>query len=221
MLKQKIHAPLRIKAVNDAGEFSGYGSVFGTTDSYGDVVVKGAFNESLVDWASKGRMPSLLWQHDTKEPIGVYTKMNEDDEGLYVEGRLLIDDDPLAKRAHAHLKAGSLSGMSIGYSLPEGGWHYDSEKDVFVLTKIDLWEVSLVTFPANDEARVAEVKSVLSHGQTPSIRQVEHCLRDVGFSARQAKALIADGYSGINPRDEGKDAELIQTIKSLTQTMRA
>ena len=220
MLKQKLHAPLRIKEVGDSGEFSGYGSVFGTTDSYGDVVVKGAFTQSLADWAGKGRMPSLLWQHDTKEPIGVYTEMKEDDEGLYVEGRLLIDDDPLAKRAHAHLKAGSLSGMSIGYSLPGDGWHYDKEKDVFVLSKIDLWEVSLVTFPANDEARVAQVKSILTHGDTPNIRQVEHCLRDVGFSARQAKAFIADGYSGIGLRDEGGDAELIKSINELTQSMR-
>jgi len=220
MLKQKLHAPLRIKSVSETGEFSGYGSVFNTEDSYGDVVVKGAFTESLQDWAAKGRMPSLLWQHDVSEPIGVYTRMEEDDEGLYVEGRLLVDDDPLAKRAHAHLKAGSLSGMSIGYSLPPEGWSHDKEKDIYVLSKINLWEVSLVTFPANDEARVSQVKSILSHGQTPNIRQVEHCLRDVGFSARQAKAFIADGYSGINLRDEGQDAELIKTISALTQSMR-
>ena len=221
MLKTKLHVPLHIKAVDESGEFSGYGSIFGNTDSYGDVVVKGAFTDSLAAWAEKGRMPSLLWQHNADEPIGVYTKINEDDEGLYVEGRLLIDDDPLAKRAHAHLKAGSLSGMSIGYSLADDGWHYDKEKDVFMLEKIDLWEVSLVTFPANDEARVEQVKSLLTHGKTPNIRQVEHCLRDVGFSARQAKAIIADGYSGIDPRDDGDDVELLQSIKSLTESLRS
>lgn len=217
MLKQILHAPLHIKAVEKSGEFSGYGSVFGVVDSYGDVVMPGAFNDSLADWASKGRMPALLWQHDTHEPIGVYTKMQEDAEGLHVEGRLLIDDDPLAKRAHAHLKAGSISGMSIGYSIAAEGARFQG--DILLLEKINLWEVSLVTFPANDEARVQQVKNALGHGQIPNIREVERFLRDAGFSARQAKALLADGYSGINPRDEDVDAELLQHVKKLTQSM--
>ncbi|GJH59414.1 hypothetical protein ECZC03_48540 [Escherichia coli] len=62
------------------------------------------------------------------EPIGVYTEMKEDDVGLYVRGRLLVDDDPLAKRAHAHMKAGSLTGLSIGYILKD--WEYDREKGI-------------------------------------------------------------------------------------------
>ena len=78
--------------------------------------------------------------------------MKEDDVGLYVRGRLLIDDDPLAKRAHAHMKAGSLTGLSIGYVLKD--WEYDRSKEAFLLKEIDLWEVSLVTFPSNDEARI-------------------------------------------------------------------
>lgn len=220
MLRNTLHAPLQIKSIEDSGEFSGYGSVFGVTDSYGDVVVRGAFSQSLADWADKKRMPAMLWQHDTREPVGVYKIMREDAEGLYVEGRLLVDDDPLARRAHAHMKAGSLSGLSIGYSIPEGGMRYDSDNSVFLLEKIDLWEVSLVTFPANDEARVQQVKSTLRHGQIPTIREVEHCLRDVGFSARQAKALLADGYSGIDPRDEAWNVEEQQkTIQQLIQTI--
>ncbi len=91
------------------------------------------------------------------EPIGVYTEMKEDDVGLYVRGRLLIDDDPLAKRAHAHMKAGSLTGLSIGYVLKD--WEYDRSKEAFLLKEIDLWEVSLVTFPSNDEARISDVKN--------------------------------------------------------------
>ena len=111
--------------------------------------------------------------------------------------------------------------MSIGYSLPTDGWHYDKEKDVFILEQIKLWEVSLVTFPANDEARVQQVKNVLAHGQTPDIRTVERYLRDAGFSKRQAKAFLAEGYSGIDHRDDGDDAEIIKAINSLTEKMRA
>lgn len=215
MNKKRFDAPLKIKAVEETGEFSGYGSVFGVEDSYGDVVVQGAFAESLAEWGAKGRMPSLLWQHNMQEPIGVYTEMREDSEGLYVEGRLLVDDDPLAKRAHAHLKAGSISGLSIGYSLPGDGWRYDTDKDIFVLEKIDLWEVSLVTFPANDEARVDQVKHALSVGQLPTVRDVERCLRDVGFSVKQAKAILAEGYQGITMRDAGETLSAANNLLNL------
>lgn len=217
--RQRIDVPLQIKSVDDAGEFSGYGSVFGVEDSYGDVVVRGAFEQSLSEYAEKGRLPSMLWQHRMDEPIGVYTKMSEDDNGLYVEGRLLVDDDPQAKRAHAHMKAGSLSGLSIGYTLPDG-WEYDSEKDVFILRQIDLWEVSLVTFPANDEARVQDVKAALSHGETPPPNKVERLLRDAGFSRRQAKQIMASGYKALVPRDAEAGleelAKLNRKIRGLT-----
>ena len=217
--KHHLDMPMRIKSVGDDGTFSGYGSVFGVEDSYGDVVMKGAFDASLADWKAKSMMPALLWQHDTTEPIGVYTLMREDDHGLYVEGRLLIDDDPLAKRAHAHLKAGSLSGMSIGYNLPEDGWRYDSEKGVFIIEKLNLWEVSLVTFPANDEARVQRVKAALSAGAIPKPSEVERLLRDAGFSRQQAKAVMAKGYTGIDQREADNSGEL-ESAKKLIQSLR-
>lgn len=210
--KQRLDMPLTIKSVSDTGEFEGYGSVFGVKDSYSDIVVPGAFLKSLNDWSAKGRLPALLWQHDMSEPIGVYTEMREDETGLYVKGRLLIDDDPLAKRAHAHMKAGSLSGLSIGYILND--WEYDRDKGGWLLKEIDLWEVSLVTFPANDEARISEVKSLLEKGETPPPSKVERALREVGFSGSQAKAFMAKGYSAITPREAGAD-EALQSLKSL------
>ena len=163
LTKQRLDTPLRIKSVSESGEFSGYGSVFGVKDSYSDIVMPDAFKDSLKKWQEKEQLPAMLWQHRMDEPIGVYTKMEEDDEGLYVEGRLLIDVDQLAKRAHGHMKAGSLSGLSIGYSLNDYEW--DQDKGAFLLKEIDLWEVSLVTFPANDEARVSDVKNALSKGE--------------------------------------------------------
>lgn len=211
---EKRNIQLRIKAVTDTGEFSGYGSVFGVKDSGGDIVVKGAFEESLDEWKSKGKLPAMLWQHKTDEPLSAYTVMEEDDEGLYFEGKLLIDADPLAKRAHAHLKAGSVDGMSIGYNLAEDGFQYDPEKEAFILSKIDLWELSIVTFPSNDQARVQTVKRALASGDIPQPKLVERYLRDV-MSVQQAKAFMAEGYSGISLRDAGNDAECVKAVQSI------
>lgn len=210
--KQRLDIPLTLKSVSDSGEFDGYGSVFGVKDSYSDIVMPGAFQKSLAAWQEKGRLPAMLWQHNMAEPIGIYTEMREDATGLYVKGRLLIEDDPLAKRAHAHMKAGSLSGLSIGYLLND--YEYDKDKSAFLLKEIDLWEVSLVTFPANDEARIADVKSLLERGETPPPSKVERALREVGFSGSQAKAFMAKGYSAISPREAGTD-EALQSLKSL------
>lgn len=213
LTKQRLDVPLQIKAVSDSGEFEGYGSVFGVKDSYSDIVTAGAFSKSLSAWTLKGCLPALLWQHKQDEPIGVYTEMREDANGLFVKGRLLIDDDPLAKRAHAHMKAGSLSGLSIGYSLKD--YEYDKAKDAFMLKEIDLWEVSLVTFPANDEARISNVKSAIAAGELPRPREFERVLRDAGLSRTQAKAFMAEGYSALSPRDADAEAAL-NVLKSIT-----
>ena len=211
MTKQRLDIPLKIKSVTETGEFEGYGSVFGVKDSYSDIVVPGAFQASLNEWREKGSLPAMLWQHQISEPVGVYTEMREDDTGLYVKGRLLIEDDPLSKRAHAHLKAGSLSGLSIGYILKD--WEYDRNKGAFLLKEIDLWEVSLVTFSSNDEARVSDVKSAFAHGDIPSQKSIERVLRDVGLSRTQAKAFMADGYRALSLRDAEEDA--LKTLKSI------
>lgn len=212
LTKNKLHAGLKIKSVSDTGEFEGYGSVFGVKDSYSDIVVKGAFQKSLDKHKEKGSLPALLWQHQMDEPIGVYTEMKEDENGLYVKGRLLIDDDALAKRAHAHLKAGSISGLSIGYSLND--YEYDNQKDAFILKDLDLWEVSLVTFPANEEARISDVKTALNTGEIPQPALVEKCLRDVGFSRSQAKAFMADGFKALRDADSDTNAA-IAALKSI------
>lgn len=207
--KHKIDVPLKIKSISETGEFEGYGSVFGVKDCYSDIVIPGAFEKSLSNWNEKKRLPAMLWQHKVSEPIGLYTEMKEDGDGLYIKGRLLVDDDPLAKRAYAHLKAGSLTGLSIGYELIDYSW--DKEKEGWILKEIDLWEVSLVTFPANDVARVSDVKAALKGGGLPSPVQVERCLRDVGFSHSQAKALMAKGMGALRDAGEGCD---LQTVKN-------
>ncbi|HGF8890775.1 TPA: HK97 family phage prohead protease [Yersinia enterocolitica] len=213
LTKQRMDFPLKLKSVSDSGEFEGYGSVFGVKDSYDDIVVPGAFIKSLNAWRDKNALPAMLWQHRMDEPIGIYTEMKEDDVGLFVKGRLLIDDDPLAKRAHAHMKAGSLTGLSIGYMLKD--WEYDRNKEAFLLKEIDLWEVSPVTFPSNDEARVSDVKSAFARGETPSPKSIERVLRDVGLSRTQAKAFMAEGYGAISLREADKVNDALNALKSI------
>lgn len=180
-MMNKYECPLEIKQIGDDGSFSGYGSVFGNVDHYGDVVEPGAFAKTLI-----AKTPAMLWQHDSMEPIGVWTKIAEDEKGLYMEGKLLTGKVARASEAHELLKAGAIKGLSIGYMPKAWEWSKDGSGDsIRHLKEVDLWEVSLVTFPANEAAVVTSVKSL------ESIRDVEETLREAGFSRSEAKALIA------------------------------
>ena len=180
-MHDRLDVPFKIKAVSEDGLFSGYGSVFGVIDSYKEVVAPGAFAESLSQ-----RTPAMLWQHRSGEPIGVYSALREDQTGLYVEGKLALKT---ARGAEAYelLKMGAISGLSIGFVTREDS--YDRVTDVRTLKKVDLWEVSLVTFPANDAARVSGVKSI---DTIASLADAESYLRDAGgLSRREATALVS------------------------------
>lgn len=179
---------LQIKATGDDGSIEGYGSVFGVVDNYDDVIAKGAFAASLKAHKAAGTMPAMLWQHDADEPIGIWTEMVEDAKGLKVKGQLCLET-ACGKEAHALLKMGALNGLSIGFISKQ--WAYDRDTEVRTLTEIDLWEVSLVTFPANEKSRITGVKAADVAG-IHTIRQAEQVLRDAGFSADAAKALIAE-----------------------------
>ena len=176
---------LQIKAAGDDGTVEGYGSVFGVRDNYDDVISKGAFVQSLKDHKAAGTMPAMLWQHDADKPIGVWTEMVEDEKGLRIKGQLAMETVK-GKEAHALLKMGALNGLSIGFMSKE--WAYDRDTEVRTLTAIDLWEVSLVTFPANEKARVTNVKSA-DEMATP--KDAEKALRDAGFSKSDATAFVS------------------------------
>lgn len=176
---------LQIKAAGDDGTVEGYGSVFGVRDNYDDVIEKGAFIQSLKDHKAAGTMPAMLWQHDADKPIGVWTEMVEDEKGLRIKGQLAMETVK-GKEAHALLKMGALNGLSIGFMSKE--WAYDRDTEVRTLTAIDLWEVSLVTFPANEKARVTNVKSA-DELQAP--KDAEKVLRDAGFSKSDATAFVS------------------------------
>lgn len=180
---------LEVKEVGDDGSFSGYGSVFGVVDSYREIVAKGAFSASLSEISAKKRPVPVLWQHRSGQPIGVYRQLKEDSHGLHVEGQLLKADVSQAREAYALMKAGAVSGLSIGYYVREDS--YDEKERIRTLKKLDLVEVSLVTFPANDEARVDAIKMKLAHGSLPELPEFERFLREAGFSKTQS-AVIAN-----------------------------
>jgi hypothetical protein len=197
--------PFEAKALDDeARAFEGYGSVFGVVDAYADVVAAGAFARSLKEWKSKQRTPALLWQHDPGQPTGVWDELREDEKGLYVKGHLA--DTQLGRESHTLLKMGALSGLSIGFRTRKS--QIDEETGIRTLTDIDLWEVSLVTFPANDPARVTAVKA---EDRWPTEREIEEILRDAGFSRTDAKSIIAKGYR-LAQREVASEVDVLAAI---------
>ena len=201
--------PLEVKAIDESGTFEGYAAVFGNVDAWDDIIVAGAFKATLKEHRGKKTMPALLWQHDSREPIGVWESMAEDDHGLFVKGRLLRADVQKAAEAYALLQAGALSGMSIGYYARD--YSVDEKTWIRTIKKIDLLEASLVTFPANESARVTGVKSA----GIKTIRDFEAFLRDVGgFSANEAKRIASKGFK---TREASELDEAANIMKSITQ----
>lgn len=207
---------LEIKATDD-GLIEGYGSVFNVVDSYDDIIAKGAFLNSIAEHKAAGTMPAMLWQHDSDKPIGIWTEISEDGKGLKLKGQLALET-ALGKEAHALLKMGALNGLSIGFMSRKS--MYDEMTDVRTLLEVELWEVSLVTFPANTAARITNVKNV-DVNKITSIRQAEKELRDAGFSVDVAKGVIAQIKSlALKERDAQLEADrALKAANALLQSM--
>lgn len=185
----------------DERSFSGYGSTFGNVDRVGDIVEKGAFAKSLDKHNTDGTMPAMLLHHDMHRPIGVWTKMEEDEKGLAVEGKLTqgVRD---ADEAYALLKDGALHSMSIGYRVVRE--EYDRKTGVNHLHEISLHELSLVTIPANAAAVVGGVKD---DDGIPNIRELERVLREAGLSRREAKAFLAEGFKALRSEEPAEPVQ--------------
>lgn len=180
------------KELTEDGSFEGYGSVFEVVDYYSEVVVAGAFTESLQRHASREQTIKMLWQHQPDKPIGVWPSLVEDKKGLKVEGKLFLDVAQ-GREAYVLMKGDKasglkgLDGLSIGYELLS----HEVDDKIWRLTKINLGEVSPVTFPACAPAGIGRVKNIAT------IRDFEGILRDAGFSRRDSKAIAADGYRAL------------------------
>lgn len=206
---QTMDFGLEVKALEDTGSFEGYASIFGNVDSGGDKVMPGAFVDGLKSAKSSGRTVKMLWQHDPNQPIGVWDDLAEDAKGLWGKGRLVMDV-PKAREVHALMKAGAIGGLSIGYRTKEAA----PEGNIRLLKKLDLFEVSPVTFPMNDRAKVTAVKSEamqeitekLKAGDRLTEREFETMAKGLGLSNSQAERAAR-----IHLKGPGEPVEAVQS----------
>jgi len=214
--------PLDLKegGVDEEGKFKGWGSTFGgSADAHGDVVVKGAFKDTIAQGGRNKNGIAMLYQHNPSEPIGIWTKLEELDQGLYVEGELILEVQR-AKETLALMRKGAIKGLSIGYDLPrlanglrdpdsyeivERGEQYNR-----YLKKVDLWEISPVTFPANVGANITTVKDFEG---CLTERDWEGALREAGLTKSQAQ-LIVKQMKTSSLRESGGGNEVVN-VESL------
>ncbi|KKB12373.1 primosome assembly protein PriA [Devosia geojensis] len=209
---------LEVKNLSDDGTFEGYGSIFGNVDSYGEVVEAGAFSKSLARHAKAKTSPLMLWQHNPDYPIGVWESLEEDSKGLFGRGRLLKGVQK-ADEAHIIMKNGAIRGLSIGYrelrAQPDGNNR--------TLLELDLMEISPVTFPANDKARITAVKSErmeefarrLRDGEPMPVKEFEDILREAGVPKAMAVQIASVGYAkAIRSESEGVKANDLANLRN-------
>lgn len=202
--------------------FEGYGAVFNNVDSYGDVIAKGAFRETMREAKASGQWPAMLLQHggwgmsaDDMTPIGVWTDMEEDDTGLFLKGKLA----PTARgtEMYALMKMQprpAINGLSIGYIPIKWKMRSTPDEPRRTLEQVKLMEISPVTFPANPKARIQAAKN------KTGIRLAEKALRDAGFSAGDAKAIVACGFNPQKPqRDVGGLSQLAAALQRSTTAL--
>lgn len=210
--------PFELKEVaENGGTFKGYAAVFGNVDQGGDVILPGAFREFVKNEDGK---VTILWQHDQRQPIGL-AAVSQDEHGLKVDGELLLAD-PIARKALAHMRAGTVRAMSIGFDVLRDGAKFVAD-GVRELSRLKLWEVSVVTFGMNPLARVAGVKSALD---ATNIRDFEDLVRDaLVLPRRQAKRLAAVAWPLLSDRDDREEAALelapvVDELRSLTDYLK-
>jgi len=171
--------------VKDGAHIEGYASFFGKADQGNDVVQAGAYAKSLNTVEPGTRRIKMLWQHDPAQPIGVWDVVKEDAKGLYVKGRIL-EQVAKGKEAMALIEAGAIDGLSIGYRTVKA---QKNDKGQRLLSELELWEVSLVTFPMLPEARVGAKGDQLDE----ELSQTGPLLRDVAAAINAARQSLVKG----------------------------
>ena len=231
MIERRDIRLIETKASDEPGRFSGYGAVFGNVDATGDVIKAGAFAETLGEWKSRGKFPPMLLQHggggfgggaEDMLPVGAWVDMEENRRGLRVEGQLFALGTEKGQYIYEGLKSGVLDGLSIGFQTREAIPGTRAGEPDRTLTNIDLWEVSIVTFPANPKARVTAVKSL----SLEQLRDLENALRDAGFSRtdRHKAVSVLKQWSQRDagaPISEQRDAAAPDDMTALLETLRA
>ena len=206
-------------AGGDVGTFGGYASVFGGVDSYKDTILPGAY-KSVIERIQMGaaRMPKMFINHRSWElPVGKWTKAYEDEKGLYMEGEL-TPGNPQAALVKAAMQHETVDGLSIGYTLSADDVDYidkDGDKIRVIKNISDLAEVSIVTFPADDAARVdlSSVKSALD--EINSIKDLEDFLREAGGFSKSLATATASRAKRIFTQRESEEIQLPQDLQQI------
>jgi hypothetical protein len=202
---------LKLAGNDTAGEITGYGAIFDELDLQGDIIRKGAFAASLAEHKAAKTWPAMLWSHDKSKPVGTWQSMREDGRGLFVGGKLNLDVQA-GREARALLKAGAFKGLSIGYRADPKATRYDAKLGARILGGVMLYEVSLVSIPANPAASVLQAKSI------GSALDLEDFLRSQGFAKAAAKAIVAGGWRALAKAPDAATLsnQLLAAVKAAT-----
>jgi len=186
MERKEFTAELECKADEKEGTIQGYASTFGgKPDSYNDIIAAGAFTNSIEKNGYGGNGIKMLWQHDSKMPAGIWTRMFENKTGLKIEGQLATKTQ-IGHDAYELIKLGAVNSMSIGFNIVDH--EVNPKTNVRTIKKADLWEVSLVTFPANTNATITQVKALIEESKTE--RELEQSLNSFGLSREASKYIV-------------------------------
>lgn len=212
--------PLDLKSIADDGAFEGYASLFGREDLGRDVIQRGAFAQSLAQKGAAG--VRLLFQHDPAEPIGVWTSLVEDAKGLFARGRL-TPGVARAREVLSLMRAGAIDGLSIGFRPLKA--RRDRTRGTRLIEKVDLWEISIVTFPMLPDARIQAAKSRPFARRLPTEREFEQWLtQDAGLTRSEARAVMRRGLEGLaGMRDAAPgpiDARLAERVSRVAAFLR-
>jgi HK97 family phage prohead protease len=231
----RMRCAFTVKAAGDKaqmGDIAGLGAAFNNVDQGGDVCVKGCFARSLEQYKTRGELPAMRWEHKWTEPVGDWFKAVEIDAGLDVEGKLWVDGKlpPTEATVSAYRVANSTGpkGMSIGYRAVA----WDIQNNVRYLREVELYEISIVSFPMNTDAVITSAKSaglLDADGKLVDIRTAEHVLREtLGLNAKQAKAFLAGGYKAVCERERdvppttgAPSADLLSIINQLKKDLQS
>lgn len=220
MLHKEVR--LEIKLASDDGLVEGYGSTFnGQPDAYGDVVLPGAFAESIAQHKQAGTMPLMLWGHQAGElPIGDWTDVDEDAKGLRLKGQV-DTNDPVGQRVHQAMKRKRVRGLSIGYETVKSRTD-ENRPGVRLLEKLNLWEVSPVNFPADRRASIVSVKGVeplrdrLAAGDRLTEREFELLFKQAfDLSNNEAERAVRINLKGQGEPGGTANDELKQFLSAL------
>ena len=199
--------------------FKGYASTFNGDDSYGDTILPGAYAKTIAEHG----MPKMFWGHDWDIPIGKWLSAVEDEKGLLVEGEFTPGNSQ-ADAVMAAMKHGTVNGLSIGFRLAEGDYERKKDGGRIIKNVSKLYEISVVNFPADEDARISEVRSE-EVDELKTIRDFENFLRDSGgFSKSVATSIVAKAKKLFADQresdvDEKSATEILERLKKLEQSL--